>query len=216
MTVNQGIPRAAEAIVALLLLVFLLPVLALAALAVVLSSPGRALFKQVRVGRGGRSFVLLKLRTMRADDARLQITAADDSRITPVGGLLRRWKLDELPQLWNVVRGDMALVGPRPEVARYVDLQSAAWQQVLQVRPGLTDPVTLQLRAEESLLAAIEGDRERFYLQKLQPHKLQGYIQYLNKRTWQTDVNIIWQTMAALIRTEKASLPSVEEFSNAP
>jgi lipopolysaccharide/colanic/teichoic acid biosynthesis glycosyltransferase len=124
--------------------------------------------------------------------------------------------LDELPQLWNVVRGDMALVGPRPEVARYVDLQSAAWQQVLQVRPGLTDPVTLQLRAEESLLAAIEGDRERFYLQKLQPHKLRGYIQYLNKRTWQTDVNIIWQTMAALIRTEKASLPSVEEFSNAP
>lgn len=129
-----------------------------------------------------------------------QVTTTTDSRVTRVGRLLRKMKFDELPEFWNVLKGDMSLVGPRPEVPRYVDLSNPGWQIVLQTRPGLTDPVTLRLRNEEQLLAAVEGDVERFYLEVLQPLKLRGYLEYLQTRSWIEDLKVIVQTAIAIIR----------------
>ncbi len=107
------------------------------------------------------------------------MTAGGDSRVTAIGRFLRRTKLDELPELWNVVRGEMSFVGPRPEVERFVRLEDPLWREVLEARPGLTDPTTLRLRDEESLLASVEGDREAYYRETLQPLKLRGYVEYL-------------------------------------
>ena len=127
------------------------------------------------------------------------MTARGDDRVTPVGRVLRRTKLDELPELWNVLRGDMSFVGPRPEVPEYVDLDDPEWAEVLQARPGLTDPVTLALKDEEDLMESVAGDRERYYRETLQPRKLAGYRSYLERRTWRTDVGVIWNTVMALL-----------------
>src|SRR4051812_25918202 len=181
-----GLSHPAEAALAFIALVLSSPVFLAAAALVAATSPGPVLFRQTRVGLGGRPFTLLKLRTMRAGAETpdgSQLTASGDARITPVGRWLRRFKLDELPQLWNVVRGDMSLVGPRPEVPRYVDAADPLWQSVLAARPGLTDPVTLRLRDEEALLASAD-DAERFYRERLLPWKLRGYRDYLARRTW--------------------------------
>jgi lipopolysaccharide/colanic/teichoic acid biosynthesis glycosyltransferase len=125
---------------------------------------------------------------------------------------LRKTKVDELPELWNVLKGDLSLVGPRPEVPSYVDMENPLWKRVLQVRPGITDPVTLKLRNEEVFLAQVEGDREEYYLKVLQPYKLQGYLEYLSKRSSWTDVNILFQTAVAVIFPRAAPLPSSAEI----
>ncbi|HEX8141036.1 MAG TPA: sugar transferase [Pyrinomonadaceae bacterium] len=206
-----GIPRTVEALVAIAALAALSPVLGAASLAVALTSRGPVLFRQRRVGRGGREFVLYKLRTMRVGEAGPQVTARDDERVTRVGRFLRRTKLDELPELWNVFKGDMSLIGPRPEVARYVDLDNPLWRMVLEARPGLTDPVTLRLRNEETLLACVEGDREKFYLETLQPFKLSGYLEYMRARNWRADVRVLWQTLRAIMLPGRvAPLTSLE------
>ena len=132
------------------------------------------------------------------------MTAGDDARITRVGRMLRRSKLDELPQLWNVLKGDMALVGPRPEVPRYVDPEDRLWRRVLEARPGLTDPVALALRDEEEILAAVRDDRERFYRERLLPWKLEGYAGYLARRSWKSDLGILVATLFALLRLPRA------------
>ncbi len=194
-----GIPRPFEFVAAALGLVLMTPVVALAGLMVKASSRGPILFRQERVGRGGRSFVLYKLRTMLHSADGPQVTARGDARITPVGRMLRRTKLDELPQLWNVVRGDMALVGPRPEVPRYVRTDDPLWKEVLRVRPGITDPVTLQLRDEESILASAEGDPERFYREELLPAKLREYVAYSRRRNWRTDVGVLCGTVLTVL-----------------
>jgi lipopolysaccharide/colanic/teichoic acid biosynthesis glycosyltransferase len=137
-----------------------------------------------------------------------QLTASGDARVTPVGRWLRRLKLDEIPQLWNVVRGDMSLVGPRPEVPRYVD-DSPLWQQVLAVRPGLTDPVSLRLHDEERLLASV-ADKERFYRERLLPWKLRGYCDYLARRSWATDLGVLVATTFAVLR--RPVPPTLEEI----
>ena len=157
------------------------------------------------MGRGGKTFLIYKLRTMRnASDGAL-VTARGDGRITPVGRILRKTKLDELPQLWNVVRGDMSLVGPRPEVPRYVNLDDPLWKEALSVRPGITDPVTLELKDEESVLASVAGDRERFYREELQPAKLRGYVAYARSRSWLTDIEVLYRTVLAILRPGAAA-----------
>jgi FlaA1/EpsC-like NDP-sugar epimerase/lipopolysaccharide/colanic/teichoic acid biosynthesis glycosyltransferase len=196
--VPGGLPRAVELGIAAGLLLITAPILALAALAIVLTSRGPALFRQERMGRGGRRFLLLKLRTMRVAPPGLQVTAKDDPRTTPLGRFLRRAKLDELPQLWNVLRGDMSLVGPRPEVPRYVDLANPIWQQVLSVRPGVTDPSTLRLFDEEEVLARVKGDRDKYYREKLLPLKLQECLSYLEHRSWRSDISTLLQTILDL------------------
>ncbi len=177
------------------------PFVAALAAAVKLSSPGPAFFRQQRVGRGGRPLVIYKLRSMREDAERQgpHVTAAGDPRITPIGALLRRSKLDELPQLWNVVRGDMSLVGPRPEAERYVAHYRPEWRRVLEVRPGITDLASLVFRDEEALLATAL-DRERAYVEPVLPAKLLLALAGVARSSLAYDLEIIGRTAAAVLR----------------
>ena len=202
-----GLPRAVEIALAAAGLLVTAPLLVLSAGAVVLTSGRPALYRQRRVGRGGRLFTLVKFRTMRPSSGGPQITRRGDDRVTPVGRVLRRTKLDELPELWNVLRGDMSFVGPRPEVERFVQPDDPRWREILRVRPGLTDPVTLSLRDEERILAAVAGDPEAYYRETLQPLKLAGYVEYLRRRTWKTDLVVICDTLRALVVPSQARPP---------
>jgi lipopolysaccharide/colanic/teichoic acid biosynthesis glycosyltransferase len=195
---SAGLPRAVEIPLALVGLLLAAPVIGLAAVAVVVTSGFPVFFRQTRVGRDGVPFRLIKLRTMRSSKGAPRVTARGDSRVTLAGAGLRRTKIDELPELWNVLRGDMAFVGPRPEVPDYVDLSDPRWREVLRARPGLTDPMTLRLRDEETLMAGVTGDRERFYRETLQPWKLQGYAEYLQRRNWLSDLRVLLQTAFAI------------------
>ena len=194
-----GLPRALEAVLALVGLVVLLPLLVLVALVVAVCCGRPVLFSQVRIGRDGIPFVLYKFRTMHWSSSGPEVTSSDDARITRVGRFLRMTKFDELPELWNVLQGDMSLVGPRPEVPCYVDMNNPVWQLVLKARPGITDPTTLTLRNEEKLLSGVKGDRERFYVEVLLPFKLRGYVEYIRSRSLRTDLNVLWRTVMALI-----------------
>jgi lipopolysaccharide/colanic/teichoic acid biosynthesis glycosyltransferase len=211
---HPGLSHPIEAALAFAALVLSSPVFLAAAVLVAATSPGPVLFRQKRVGLGGRPFTLLKLRTMRVALEGHQLTASGDSRITPVGRWLRRFKLDELPQLWNVIRGDMSLVGPRPEVPRYVDAADPLWQAVLSARPGLTDPVTLRLRDEEALLAlaADTGDVESYYRERLLPWKLRGYRDYLVRRSWTSDLAVLGATALAVLRLRRPTQPDRSEI----
>jgi lipopolysaccharide/colanic/teichoic acid biosynthesis glycosyltransferase len=181
----------------------LLSLLGLTALAVVIlvvsvaiyAQDGRPVFFwQKRVGRFGRIFDLVKFRSMRLHQGGSLITAKGDPRTTPVGRWLRLYKLDELPQLWNVLRGDMSLIGPRPEVPRYVDLSKSVWQRILTVRPGITDKATLLYRDEEEILSrAVDPERE--YKESILPAKLALNLQYLESRTFGSDLMLLWLTV---------------------
>ncbi|HET9327446.1 MAG TPA: sugar transferase [Candidatus Eisenbacteria bacterium] len=196
---QPGLPRGIEVALAGLGLLVLSPLLLVSALAIIATSPGGALFRQVRVGRDGRLFGLLKLRSMRIDLDGPPLTGRVDTRVTPLGRWLRRAKIDEIPQLWNVVVGDMALVGPRPEVPRYVDLADPRWRRVLEVRPGLTDPMTVKLRNEEALMPGSAEERERFYVETLLPMKVLGNLEYLSRRNAASDVSVLMATLIAIV-----------------
>ena len=180
-------------------LLVLSPVLAVCAVAVIVDDPGPALFRQKRVGLGGTSFEILKFRSMRRATG-LQITKGGDSRITRVGRALRATKLDELPQLVNVVRGDMSLVGPRPEVPRYVaEWPADAREVILSVRPGITDPGSIAFRHEETELAGA-ADPERHYVDVILPAKVALYVDYVRTRTFVGDLALVFRTLAAVLR----------------
>src|SRR5215471_3712914 len=213
-SIKSGLPRQAEAAIALAGLVMVAPLIALAAIAIAVTSRGPVIFRQKRLARKGRIFTMYKLRTMRMANSGPQVTAGDDVRITPVGKFLRKTKLDELPELWNVLKGDMSLIGPRPEVPRYVDLEDRMWRLVLEARPGIADPMTLLLRNEEALLVEVKGDRERFYLETLLPFKLEGYLNYLKARSWRSDLKVLWQTIVAVAFPNKTSLTTIEEINS--
>ena len=184
-------------------LLLLAPVLLLVALAIKLDSPGPVFFRQTRVGRGGVEFRIHKLRTMRQADAgeagaATQITVGDDPRITRVGALLRRTKLDELAQLIDVFVGRMSLVGPRPEVPRYVALYPYHLRdKVLSVRPGITDPASLAFRDESALLASV-ADPEREYVEVVMPAKLQLSARYVDEASFAGDLRLIGATLRTL------------------
>jgi lipopolysaccharide/colanic/teichoic acid biosynthesis glycosyltransferase len=180
------------------LAVLALPLLAIA-VAIRLTSPGPAIFRQLRVGRDGSLFLIWKFRTM-VHDAVMSgplVTAAGDARVTPLGRVLRRYKLDELPQLVNVWRGDMSFVGPRPEVPRYVARYSDDDRKVLAVRPGITDPASIRLRDEEQLLGRF-ADRERAYVEVLLPLKIDLQRDYIANQSFVGDVALILRTLARL------------------
>jgi lipopolysaccharide/colanic/teichoic acid biosynthesis glycosyltransferase len=185
---------------ALGLALLLLPGL-LVALAIRLDSPGPVFFRQTRVGRGGRLFRIHKFRTMRPDTEGLgQLTVGADARITRVGAFLRAHRLDELPQLIDVLRGDMSLVGPRPEVPRYVAVYPAALRdRVLAVRPGITDPASLQFRDEAALLAAA-ADPEREYVEVILPAKLAAAAAYADRASLWTDLTVVLRSLKVLLR----------------
>ncbi len=186
---------------ALLLLPVALPLMAAIALWVRLDSPGPALFRQERVGRGGRLFRIHKFRTMQARGGDgPHLTAAGDARITRAGRWLRRTKLDELPQLIDVLLGDMSLVGPRPEVPRYMALYpDDARRRILSVRPGITDRAAIAFRDEERLLAA-SADPERTYVEQIMPIKQRHYLDYVARRSLTGDLRILLDTLRAVIR----------------
>jgi lipopolysaccharide/colanic/teichoic acid biosynthesis glycosyltransferase len=195
-------PRWIDLLLALGGLTLLAPLMAILALAVKLSSSGPVLYRQERVGREGVSFEILKFRTMcvGADCAGGKLTVGGrDPRITPLGYWLRSFKLDELPQLWNVVRGDMKFVGPRPEVPEYVVLWDEAQRAaVLAVAPGITDPASIVFRNESEILAGSE-DPEREYVEKISPRKLRMNARYLKKQTAATDMGVIAETVRRVV-----------------
>ena len=198
---EDRLKRAFDVICAGAGLLMLVPVLALCAIAVRVSSPGPIIFRQERVGLHGHVFHILKFRTMHAAKTAPapEITIGRDPRITGVGAFLRKWKLDELPQLWNVVAGDMSLVGPRPEVPRYVAIYPAAQRDlILSVRPGITDPCSVHLRNESDLLSQAT-DPENFYVEVLLPEKLRISGDYVRNRSFLSDVGIITMTIRSVM-----------------
>lgn len=192
-------------------LVLLAPLFALVALAIKLDSRGPVFFRQERVGRHGRPFRMHKFRTMVAEAARLglPLTVGADPRITRVGALLRGSRIDELPQLIDVLQGTMSLVGPRPEMARYVALYPPGFREtLLAVRPGITDPASLAYRHEGELLAAA-SDPERLYVDELMPAKLKLSADYLAQASFASDLKLLLRSLGVLLGRGTADTPAV-------
>lgn len=177
-------------------LIFLSWLFIIIALAVGLTSKGGVFYKQKRVGRHNKDFVLYKFRSMKVDsDKKSLITIGNrDSRITSVGYFIRKYKLDELPQLLNVFKGDMSFVGPRPEVRYYVDMYTDDQKKVLDFRPGITDPASIAYRNENELLSTKDNPKE-YYIQVVMPDKIRINLQYQAKRTFFSDIKIIFLTI---------------------
>ena len=193
--------RAFDAAAAAVGLVLLSPVFLVVAALIKAQDRGPVFFRQERVGRGGRTFRIHKFRTMRVTDGTGPlVTASHDARITRVGRWLRRTKLDELPQLIDVLNGDMSLVGPRPEVPRYMALYAEpVRRQILSLRPGITDRAAIEFRDEERLLAAA-ADPERAYVEQVMPIKQRYYLDYVAQRSLAGDLRILWDTARALVK----------------
>ena len=183
-----------DRVVAALVLLFLLPPMLIILLVVRLSSPGPALFRQRRAGRNRKEFTLYKFRSMRVDEPEgPAITVSGDGRITPAGAILRRYKLDELPQFWNVLTGSMSLVGPRPKLRRHEGLD-------LPYRPGITGIATLAFRDEERILADIPRDQlDAFYEICIKPRKAQLDMEYMHRATLASDLRLLWRTCASCL-----------------
>ncbi len=185
----------------LIALIVLSPFLLILAIAIAAGSPGGVFFRQVRVGKGGKPFHLLKFRSMRPGSEKAgQITVGErDPRITTIGHFLRRYKLDELPQLINILKGDMSIVGPRPEVPKYVALYTADQRRVLDVRPGLTSLASIEYINENELLGR-SSDPDRTYVEEIMPAKLALDLHYVNERDLFLDLNIVLRTAMRLLR----------------
>lgn len=182
-------------------LLVLSPLFVLMALWIKCDSKGPVFYRQVRVGRHGKDFRLFKFRSMRVGSDRkgLITVGGHDPRITRSGYFIRKYKLDELPQLINVFIGDMSLVGPRPEVRKYVDLYTPEQRHVLDVRPGITDPASIRYRNENELLGAAD-DPERYYVDVILPDKLRLNLDYVARHSFGHDLSIIFQTFAAILK----------------
>ncbi len=191
--------RIFDLVVASVGLVMLLPWFVLVIILIRLDDGGPAFFRQVRVGHHGKPFRIWKFRTMRVDAGQGGglITAAGDPRVTRVGRWLRRAKLDELPQLMNVVMGNMSMVGPRPEVPYYVEQYSEGQRRVLNLMPGITDPASVAFRDEEVVLAHFD-DREAAYVQEIMPEKIRLNLEYARYATLWRDIGVILKTLGVL------------------
>jgi lipopolysaccharide/colanic/teichoic acid biosynthesis glycosyltransferase len=173
-----------------------LPAGALIALAVFLDSPGPVVFRAARVGMGGRRFEMLKFRTMKVHSGGRSLAGAGDLRITPIGRVLRRSRLDELPQLWNVLKGQMSFVGPRPELEEFVALHAADYERILAVAPGITGPTQLRYAGVEAHLLGMQEDPEGYYREQLLPSKVALDLAYATDRSLRHDVTLLCQTLA--------------------
>lgn len=182
-------------------LLVLSPILIVVAIWIKLDSPGPVFYRQVRVGRGNKDFRIFKFRSMRVgSDKGSQITiGGHDSRITRSGYWLRKTKIDELPQLINVLIGDMSLVGPRPEVRHYVDYWTEEQMHVLDVRPGITDPASIRYRNENELLEKAE-DPEKYYIEVIMQDKIKLYLEYVEKHGFFYDIALIFQTFYTIVK----------------
>ncbi|MDO9188071.1 MAG: sugar transferase [Bacteroidia bacterium] len=182
-------------------LVLLLPFFIIIALLIVIDSPGGVFYKQARVGKNGIDFYLFKFRSMRtgADKKGLLTVGGRDSRITRMGYFIRKYKIDELPQLLNVFLGDMSLVGPRPEVRKYVDLYNEEQKQVLSVKPGITDYASIEFSNENELLGKAENP-EQVYIDEIMPAKLKLNLKYIDEQGIITDLKIIFKTIGKIVK----------------
>lgn len=189
--------RLCDIVLSALGLIIFCPLFLVLSIWVALDSTGGVFYRQTRVGRGGRDFKLLKFRSMRigADKKGLITVGEKDARITKSGYYIRKYKFDELPQLINVLKGDMSFVGPRPEVRKYVDLYTAEQLCVLNVRPGITDPASIQYSNENELLEKAENP-EQYYINTVMPDKLRINLEYLEKRTLWSDFKVIIKTIS--------------------
>ena len=195
-----------DALFSFLGLILLLPLIAFVAFCIKLNSPGPVFFRQVRIGRNGHPFRIVKFRSMVVDapEASLGITVSGDRRITPVGRIIRRYKIDEIPQLWNVLRGELSLVGPRPELPIYVALYTQDQRRVLFVHPGITDPASLAYRNEEEILAAY-AEPDQFYVRQILPDKLARNMNYLRQMSFGNDMKIILRSIASSLFISKTA-----------
>lgn len=184
-----------DRVMALVGLVLLWPVLAVVAVLVKVKMPGGpVIFLQKRVGRGGRLFTMYKFRSMTVGHGGSSVSVAGESRITPLGAVLRRYKLDELPELWNVLIGDMSFVGPRPDVPGYTDRLQGADRDILKLRPGITGPASLKYRDEEELLAA-QPDPQRYNDEMIFPDKVRINLYYYHHYSFIKDIEMIFCTV---------------------
>jgi len=192
--------RLFDIVFSLLVLTVGLPFGLVIALLIVLDSRGSVIYRQGRVGRNNVDFRLYKFRTMcvEADRGSLITVGADDARITRVGGFLRKFKIDEFPQFLNILKGEMSIVGPRPEVRKYVDMYTPEQMRVLSVRPGLTDYASIRYVNENELLAA-SADPEQTYIQEIMQDKLNLNLKYIDEQSIWVDMKIIFKTLKAIV-----------------
>lgn len=190
--------RTFDIVFSLLGVVLALPLFLIISILILIDSPGRILFRQRRVGQDGKLFNILKFRTMSHSDKGSLLTLAEDDRVTKVGRFLRKTKLDELPQLFNVLKGDMSFVGPRPEVPYFVAKYTDSQREILKAKPGITDLASIEFR-DESELFSEDVDAESFYVEHIMPKKIELNKEYLNKMSLKTDVGIILNTLKVII-----------------
>nr|WP_319490177.1 sugar transferase [uncultured Caproiciproducens sp.] len=198
---SLGAKRVFDVVVSLLILVILSPLLLILALAVKLDSRGPVFYRQIRVGRYNRDFKIFKFRTMVQDADKIgpPLTVGDDPRVTKVGRLIRKLRLDEFSQLLNVLDGSMSLVGPRPEVRRYVDVYTPEYMATLLIRPGITATSSIAFKDEDNLLKAAE-DPEKVYVEQILPPKMAYNLEYIKKISLLNDIKIMFQTVGAVLK----------------
>ena len=197
--------RIVDILTALFLLATLFPFMILIGILIALSSNGPALFKQIRVGRNGKNFSILKFRSMETNtEHQGQLTVGGrDPRVTRIGYVLRKFKIDEWPQLWNILVGEMSFVGPRPEVPKYVEMYNNQQRRVLDVRPGLTDLASIVYFSENEILEKVT-DPEKEYVEVIMPAKLNLNLQHIDSQKPGKDIRIILMTLSRLIRRPEA------------
>jgi lipopolysaccharide/colanic/teichoic acid biosynthesis glycosyltransferase len=192
--------RIFDVVSSLIVLSILFPFLLLIAIIITLESRGGIFYKQIRVGKNGVEFGLLKFRSMRSGaDKAGQLTVGEDRRVTKVGKFIRKYKIDEFPQLLNVIGGQMSIVGPRPEVPKYVALYDDEQKKVLSVKPGLTDLATIEFINEQAILGE-SNDAETTYINIVMPAKLTLNLEYINKRSFFLDLRLIFKTIISILK----------------
>ena len=191
------VKRIFDFIASLLALLIFSPIMLLISLWIILDSRGGVFYKQIRVGKNQKEFSLLKFRSMRPNSDKVQITIGNDARVTPVGKFIRKFKIDEMPQLLNILKGEMSVVGPRPEVPKYVKMYSNQQLHVLDVLPGLTDYASIEYLDEQSVLGAAK-DPEKTYIEDVMPAKLKLNLAYINDRSFWLDIKLIFRTIGKI------------------
>jgi lipopolysaccharide/colanic/teichoic acid biosynthesis glycosyltransferase len=186
--------RGFDIIAAFFGLIIFSPVFLVIAVLIKIKMPGRVFFRQERVGRFGKTFRVIKFRTMTENNSGSVITVRGDNRITPFGAWLRKYKLDELPELWNVLKGDMSFVGPRPDVPGYADKLAGSDREILKLRPGITGPATLKYSNEEEILAKVE-DPVKYNDEVIFPDKVRINLEYLHNHSLVGDIGIVFKTI---------------------
>ena len=194
-----------ERLLAFIGIIILLPIFLIIGFLIWIFDEGSIFFSQKRVGLNGKIFRLYKFKTMRKNKNKIQITALNDPRITTLGKILRKFKLDELPQLFNILLGDISFVGYRPEVPKYVDMNNKFFIDVLSYKPGITSPLTLEFRNEEELIQNCKIDKESFYKEFILPYKLHKASKFNKERTFFKDFFVIFKTIICIILPKLSS-----------